>query len=57
MGQLGFFDLSQRYEGLYAFGEELWRIFGDGMSQAADLTSVATSIPSMKFTPLMTFGN
>jgi hypothetical protein len=37
--------------------EELWRIFGDGVNQAADLASGATSIPSRNLTPLMTFGN
>jgi hypothetical protein len=30
---------------------ELCRIFGDGVSQAADLISVATSIPSLNVTP------
>jgi competence protein ComEC len=36
---------------------ELRQIFGDGVSQAADLVSGATSIPSRNLTPLMTFGN
>ena len=36
---------------------ELRRIFGDGVNQAADLVSGATSIPSRNLTPLMTFGN
>jgi hypothetical protein len=36
---------------------ELWWIFGDGVNQAADLASGATSIPSRNLTPLMTFGN
>ena len=33
------------------------RNLGDGVNQAADLVSDATSIPSRNFTPLMTFGN
>jgi hypothetical protein len=37
-------------------GELRW-IFGDGVNQAADLVSGATSIPSRNLTPLMTFGN
>jgi hypothetical protein len=37
--------------------DELRRIFGDGVNQAADLVSGATSIPSRNLTPLMTFGN
>jgi hypothetical protein len=36
---------------------ELWLILGDGVNQAADLISDATSIPSLNFTPLTTFGN
>ncbi len=36
---------------------ELRRIFGDGVNQAADLVSGATSIPSRNLTPLMTLGN
>ena len=36
---------------------QLWLIFGDGVNQAADLASGATSIPSRNLTPLMTFGN
>jgi hypothetical protein len=32
-------------------GRELCLIFGDGVSQAADLISVATSIPSLNVTP------
>jgi hypothetical protein len=36
---------------------ELWLILGDGMNQAADLASGATSIPSWNLTPWMTFGN
>jgi len=39
------------------FTKELRRIFGDGVNQAADLVSGATSIPSRNLTPLMTFGN
>jgi len=44
---------------LYAwFGlGELCLILGDGVDQAADFTSCTTSIPSLNFTPLMTFGN
>ncbi|WP_424374371.1 autoinducer binding domain-containing protein [Methylocystis silviterrae] len=37
--------------------EELWRNFGDGVNQAADFFSAATSIPSRNVTPLTTFGN
>ncbi len=40
-----------------AIWRELRRIFGDGVNQAADLVSGATSIPSRNLTPLMTFGN
>jgi thiosulfate reductase cytochrome b subunit len=36
---------------------ELWLNLGDGVNQAADLISDATSIPSLNFTPLTTFGN
>ena len=36
---------------------ELCGILGDGMNQAADFASNATSIPSRNVTPLMTFGN
>jgi hypothetical protein len=36
---------------------ELCGILGDGVDQAADLISDAASIPSMNFTPLITFGN
>ena len=36
---------------------ELWLNLGDGVNQAANLISGATSIPSLNFTPLMTFGN
>jgi hypothetical protein len=42
---------------LPAYSPELRRIFGDGVNQAADLVSGATSIPSRNLTPLMTFGN
>jgi hypothetical protein len=34
-----------------------WPILGDGVNQAADLATGATSIPSRNLTPLMTFGN
>ena len=37
--------------------EELCWIFGDGVNQAADFFSDATSIPSRNVTPLTTFGN
>jgi hypothetical protein len=37
--------------------EELCGIFGDGVDQAADFFSAATSIPSQNVTPLTTFGN
>ena len=36
---------------------ELCGIFGDGVNQAADFFSDATSIPSRNVTPLTTFGN
>ena len=36
---------------------QLWLILGDGVNQAADLASGATSIPSWNLTPWMTFGN
>jgi hypothetical protein len=36
---------------------ELRLILGDGVNQAADLASGATSIPSWNLTPWMTFGN
>ena len=36
---------------------ELCGILGDGVNQAADFASNATSIPSRNVTPLMTFGN
>jgi hypothetical protein len=36
---------------------QLWLILGDGVNQAADLASGATSIPSRNLTPWMTFGN
>ena len=37
--------------------EELRGKVGDGVNQAADLISSTASIPSLNFTPLMTFGN
>src|SRR5271169_5208251 len=37
--------------------EELRAKVGDGVSQAADFISAASSIPSLNFTPSMTFGN
>jgi hypothetical protein len=40
-----------------AMGLELWLNLGDGVDQAADLASGATSIPSWNLTPWMTFGN
>jgi hypothetical protein len=36
---------------------ELWLNLGDGVNQAADFFSDATSIPSRNVTPLTTFGN
>jgi hypothetical protein len=44
-------------KGLALLGTELCGILGDGVNQAAHLVSDATSIPSLNFTPLMTFGN
>ncbi len=44
-------------ESLTVRHKELWLILGDGVNQAADWISDATSIPSLKFTPLTTFGN
>ena len=35
---------------------ELWLNLGDGVNQAADFFSDATSIPSWNVTPLTTFG-
>ena len=37
--------------------QELCRKVGDGVNQAADLISATASIPSLNFTPVMTFGN
>jgi hypothetical protein len=42
---------------LAASARQLWLILGDGVNQAADLASGATSIPSWNLTPWMTFGN
>jgi hypothetical protein len=42
---------------LAAGRKQLWLILGDGVNQAADLASGATSIPSWNLTPWMTFGN
>jgi hypothetical protein len=39
-----------------AHGELCGKV-GDGVSQAADFISAASSIPSLNFTPSMTFGN
>ena len=39
------------------FGRELRGKVGDGVNQAADFISAASSIPSLNFTPSMTFGN
>jgi hypothetical protein len=39
------------------FCQELCLNLGDGVNQAANLASGATSIPSRNLTPLMTFGN
>ena len=41
---------------LYGTGELRGKV-GDGVSQAADFISAASSIPSLNFTPSMTFGN
>ena len=43
--------------GLQAPRAELCGKVGDGVSQAADFISAASSIPSLNFTPSMTFGN
>jgi hypothetical protein len=40
-----------------ARSDRQWLILGDGMNQAVDLASGATSIPSWNLTPWMTFGN
>jgi hypothetical protein len=45
---------AEEYTGVEA---QLWLILGDGVNQAADLASGATSIPSWNLTPWMTFGN
>jgi len=42
---------------LYLHGFELCGIFGDGVNQASDFVSDATSIPSRNVAPLTTFGN
>ena len=44
-------------EKAFSIGFELCGIFGDGVNQAADFFSDATSIPSRNVTPLTTFGN
>ncbi len=44
-------------DGRLRVAAELWRNFGDGVNQAADFFSAATSIPSRNVTPLTTFGN
>jgi hypothetical protein len=48
------FLLSERQMALIS---ELCGIFGDGVNQAADFFSDATSIPSRNVTALTTFGN
>jgi hypothetical protein len=53
---LGAGGLDQLFD-LRSLVSELCGILGDGVNQAADLISDATSIPSLNFTPLMTFGN
>ena len=51
-------DVSKRLaKAMSAAIAQLWLILGDGVNQAADLVSGATSIPSRNLTPLMTFGN
>ena len=47
----------QRLPGIAGGAVELCRILGDGVNQAADFFSDATSIPSRNVTPLTTFGN
>jgi hypothetical protein len=37
--------------------DQLWLILGDGVNQAVDFASGATSIPSWNLTRWMTFGN
>jgi hypothetical protein len=37
--------------------DELCLNLGDGVNQAADFIPATSSIPSLNFTPLMTFGN
>ena len=51
--------ISPRGRSLYLpwTGLELCGIFDDGVNQAADFFSEATSIPSGNVTPLTTFGN
>jgi hypothetical protein len=44
-------------QGYFYRWSELRGKLGDGVNQAADLISAAASIPSLNFTPLMTFGN
>ena len=54
-----FFDVGDTHEHIcfdHAVEELCW-IFGDGVNQAADFFSDATSIPSRNVTPLTTFGN
>jgi hypothetical protein len=50
-------SLGMRYDVPGWSRAQLWLIFGDGVNQAADLASGATSIPSWNLTPWMTFGN
>ena len=54
---IAFAEFLDTAKNLQRNAEELRRIFGDGVNQAADLVSGATSIPSRNLTPLMTFGN
>jgi hypothetical protein len=50
------FDLKRLVEH-DGFKKQLWLILGDGVNQAADFASGATSIPSWNLTRWMTFGN
>jgi hypothetical protein len=57
LAMLGLVAVSFAVNGRAPGGVELWLILGDGVNQAADLASGATSIPSWNLTPWMTFGN
>jgi hypothetical protein len=51
------YQVANNLECLYADAGELCGILGDGVNQAADFSSLATSMPSRNVTPLTTFGN